>query len=237
MTTTHQVGKATRAYDLSWEGDEAIPSPRGEESGDIVGHNLDEVCGHRRCAEELDRMGLLRAELLAPWMEQEGIVSKLTHIFASHLRRTAQTVAPLARLTGLEVQQYPKGASELNPEGGGASVCPTVEAIKNSKGGSTIVVAAHTATIYRIMGEGNGDECEGLGLDTSDKTNFPKDGRGAVPREQYGNVWKVSIDANGHATFEERQIVEFSLNTVTDKYSNSNSADEQQEKQFDIREA
>ncbi|KAL7545292.1 hypothetical protein ACHAWF_008646 [Thalassiosira exigua] len=183
--TTTPLGNATLSYDLSWYGDEFSVSPRGEnnvsvDDGEIVGQNLDQVCGNRRCAEELDRLGLLRAELLAGWMEEAGIVSKLTDVFASHLRRTVQTVAPLAALKGLEVQQYPKDASELNPEGGGASVCPTMEAIKNSPADSTIVVAAHTATIYRIMGAGNGDECAGLDIDTSDEASFPKDDRGAV---------------------------------------------------------
>ena len=245
MTSTTPLGAASKAYDLSWEGDKAIASPRGKaegsvDNGEIVGQNFDQVCGNRRCAEELDRMGLLRADLLALWMKQEGILSKLTAVFASHLRRTAQTVMPLASMAGLEVQQYPRGASELNPEGGGASVCPTVAAIKNAEPGSTIVVAAHTSTIYRILGEGNGDECEGLGLDTSDPASFPRDDRGAIPRDQYGNVWKVFIDTNtGDATLEDRQIVEFSLGSVSaDEYSSS-SADEEiePEQQFDIREA
>ena len=156
---------ATTAYSLEWLGgpgasSEYNLSPR---EGPIVGYNLDQVCGNQNCAEGLALQGKTRAQLLANWMKQNGIVDKLSSVFSSHKRRAALTVEPTASMAGLTVQQFPVDGQELNPEGNGPSVCPTVAAIQALPLGSTALVATHTRTIYQIMGDGT-DDCDGLGL-------------------------------------------------------------------------
>ncbi|KAL7549743.1 hypothetical protein ACHAWF_013008, partial [Thalassiosira exigua] len=94
---------------------------------------------------------------------------------------------------------------ELDPETNGPTVCPTIDAIRNSPPGSTILVGAHTSSIYFIMDYGRQGRrgrrgCEGLGIDTSDPIWFPKRrSTGHLPKSEYDNVWKVEIDKNGTA--------------------------------------
>ena len=82
-------------------------------------------------------------------------MDELTDVFSSHKRRTALTVEPTASLAGLTVVQYPEDGEELNPEGNGPSICPTVEAIMNSPPGSVILVPhIHQHYIKSWMKEG-----------------------------------------------------------------------------------
>ena len=194
-----------------------------------------------RCAEELSALGKLRAEFLAVWLEEEGILEKITKVISSDKQRTRQTIEPTAaRIIELGkvdllsvdsadtiadgVTQVP--ASKANTEGNeikgnSGSVDPTVEAIKALEPGSVALVAAHSGTIYRIMGgqdtDGNpstgkdGDNSVGLGIDTTqgdnfaDVTMFPKkESDGKVPT--FGDVWKVVINhESGEAVVEWRK--------------------------------
>ena len=177
----------------------------------LIGQRLDQVCGTvNNCARELSDLGLLRAQLFANWADKEGIVSNLDLVFATAKRRNFQTVEPAADLAGLEVHQYPEGATELNPDGADSSVCPMVQAIKDAPAGSTILVTGNTGTLYPTMGDGN-DDCDGLGVDTSDETLFPRDARGRVPGDRFGDVWAVEINENGVARFKDLTVLEFGL--------------------------
>ena len=51
------------------------------------------------------------------------------------------------------------------------------------------------------MGDGN-DDCDGLGLDTSNDRRFPKDEDGKV--RDFGDVWKVVVYPNGQARLAYR---------------------------------
>ena len=213
---------ATTAYNLEWLGEpgsssEYNLSPR---DGPVVGQNIDQVCGNTNCAEGLALQGKTRAQLLANWMKVNGIIDKLDAVFSSHKRRAALTVEPTASLAGLVVQQFPTDGQELNPEGNGPSVCPTVASIQALQLGSTALVATHTRTIYQIMGDGT-EDCNGLGLDMSDESIFPIDDNGRLPRDQYSNVWEVTIDADGLATLVQRFVLDFVFAETSIKPSNN----------------
>jgi hypothetical protein len=94
--------------------------------------------------------------------------------------------------------------TELNPQSAGSTTCPTFYAIKDATYGSQIIVASHTSAIYQIMSQGVQGECTGFGINISDEGIFPKDDRGAVPRLEYGFVWKFAVDAEGNGKVLER---------------------------------
>jgi len=231
-TTTVMTGKATKSYQVEFIGSPGDPDDIPKITakypvGIIEGESLDEVCGSLTCAQGLSLQGKTRSQLLAQWMAKNGIVDKLTHVFSSHKRRTALTVSPTAMMAGIEIEQFPTDGQELNPESNGASVCPTVHALNALPLGSTAVVAVHTSTIYHIMNIGMEGECEGIGLDISnDDDIFPKDIKpwdDFLPREEYSNVWEVSIDANGKATLARRYILDLAFTeSVIEESNNSN---------------
>ena len=206
---------ATTTYNLKYLGSPGISDADFElspsDDGESVGSKRDDVCGSSKCAEGLALQGKTRAQLLANWMMQNGIVDKLSHVFSSHKRRTALTVEPTATKAGLTIEQFPTDGEELNPEGVGASVCPTVEAIKALPLGSTGLVAVHTSSIYQIMSEGRTDKCNGLGLDISNDTIYPKDENGKLPRPDYSFVWQLSIDEDGNATLAKRYTLDLAF--------------------------
>ena len=230
-TTMTASGSATAMYDLDWVSDEAIIVPRTM-NGTSVGDNLNEVCGTSKCAEELSDLGLLKADLIGGWMAEVGIAAKLDAIYSSHKRRTAQTIEPAAKFAGMNITQFPEGATELDPEGTSASICPTVAAILNSPPGSTLLVSGHTGTLYKIMDGGNDDDCTGLGLDTSDQLIFPKDPKGKIPSDQFGDIWSVEIDEDGVVYFKDHinlspvLTISGSTNDETTKDANSASVTE-----------
>ena len=199
-TTTTSTGAAPTTYDIVYEGDEATVTANGG-SPVSKARSRDDVCGEEKCAEELNAFGLERAELLADWFKRRGITSRLDKVVSSHKRRTFQTVAPTADDAGLTVMQFPVGGTELAPEGTSKSECPTIEAILDSAPGDTVLVAGHSGTLYDIMGDGN-DDCDGLGLDTSNDHRFPKDEDGKV--RDFGDVWKVVVYPNGKARLAYR---------------------------------
>ena len=169
-------------------------------------------CSSRGCFEVLNGKGKTRAEKLANWFKNNGVVDKITHIFASHKPRTALTVVPVAKMANVDVNTFPKGGSQsLDRE---VSVCPTVKAIRSAPKDSTIIVAVHGHTVYKILDtgyDGYGDVCDGLGLDTSNQAIFPKDYQAKIPDGQYSNLWKVTIDADGNVKLDEHLILNFGL--------------------------
>jgi len=218
MTTQTVVGEATSPYDAEWTGDEVQVTPVDlgdmEEEPTAGGRNLDEVCGVAKCAEDLTDLGLLRANLLGEYFASLGVAAPggLDAAYSSHLYRARQTADPVAKLAGLDtVIQLPEGGTELNPEGPSGSVCPTVEALRGHAAGSTLLVSAHTSTLYPIMGGGRDGECDGLGVDTSDDDTFPRDERGKLPKSEFGNIWVVEIDEEGSASLKEHHVLNFAL--------------------------
>lgn len=187
-----------------------------------------------RCEEELNPLGSLRAELLAEWFEQRGIAPRVTHVVSSDKQRTRQTVQPLAELIqsgyGDELpdgDDMPDGvwqvpfagdtANEVN--GNSGSVDPTVMFIQTQlQAGDVAVIAAHSGTIYKILGGDATDGTGGLGIDTTqpaDSDDFPKKpSDGKVPG--FGDVWKVVIKPSGVAVLKWRKDVDFKRLQVID---------------------
>lgn len=182
-----------------------------------------------RCAEELSAKGELRAELLANWFEDRGILHTITDVISSDKQRTRQTVEPTAAkiiaeedvdlisvddLDGIQdgVRQVPVSDANIDGNeinGNSGSVIPTLNAIEALLPGSVALVAAHSGTIYKIMGgsdtNGTAESIEdtdiGLGIDTTVGNNqdavtlFPKkESDGKVPT--FGDIWKIVINNN-----------------------------------------
>ena len=162
------------------------------------------------CEEWLGPKGIRRADELANYMKNHSIVNNITHVFASHRPRTHLTVLPIAELADVNVTTYPKDAEYS--VGQIESVCPILEAIRSAPVNSTIVVAGHGGTIYKILSTGytgDDDRCDGLGLDTSNnQTIYPKDDDGTLPEDEYSNLWKVSIDAEGSVKLDEHVLID-----------------------------
>ncbi|MGI9294304.1 MAG: histidine phosphatase family protein, partial [Pseudomonadales bacterium] len=163
-----------------------------------------EICGESKCSEVLNAKGELRAELLADWFSRRDITERLTHAFSSHKQRTLQTIELIAAEAGLNddddlildgVQQLPHDGTELAPESTTPSEAPTIEALQNLPGGSVAVVAGHSGTLYDIM--------EGLGLDTADEEDYPRNADGKV--RDFGDIWKVVLKDNGEARLKYRK--------------------------------
>ena len=202
MTTTTATDSGLSTYDIVYDGDDATITANGNAPVSKA-KNRDDVCGVKKCAEELNPLGLERAELLADWFKRRGVTRRLDTVISSHKRRTFQTVTPTAEDANLTVMQFPIGGTELAPEGTTDSECPTLEAIRASQPGDTVLVAGHSGTLYDIMGDAN-DDCPtlGLGLNTDNDRRFPKDEDGKV--RDFGDIWKVVIYPNGEARFAYR---------------------------------
>lgn len=210
MKTTINVGAATSAYDVVWNGDEVDISAT---SGDTVGSNYNDACDSAECAQELNPLGLMRASLLGQWFQDNGILSGITDIFATSKHRTQQTAQPAAELAGITIKTYPVGGTELDPQSAERAICPTIDAIKIVSNGSQLLVASHSDAIYQIMGPGVDGECTGFGIDMSNEEIFPKDEWGDVPSAEYGFIWKFLVDAEGNGQFLERFNLKLDLMT------------------------
>jgi len=216
-TTTTPTDMEASTYELEYfpgmvddDGDIAkVITDRMDDSEKSKGKNRDDVCGTSKCAEELNALGLARADLLADWLERRRVTHRLDAVYSSHKYRTFQTVDPSAVKAGLVVEQLPADGTELEPESTSPSECPTLQAILEANPGDTLLVAGHSGTLYDIMGTGvkdctdprTGEASTGLGLDTANDRRFPKDDDDKV--RDFGDLWKVVI-RNGQARFVYR---------------------------------
>jgi len=184
----------------------------------VLGDAFEPVCTGPCCLEVLNDLGAMRAELLVRWFEERDILPRLTHVVASHKIRTLQTVGPLAAAAveagaplsedadlhaGDAVQQVPAFVEECAPgfEGSASSRQPVIEHLAGIPAGSTVVVAAHSTTLYPIL--------QAFGIDTGDPVDFPVDPRGRV--SGFGNVWIVDVDESGQGALKKHLVLDFSL--------------------------
>jgi phosphohistidine phosphatase SixA len=184
----------------------------------VLKNAFEPVCTGPCCLEVLNDLGTLRAELLVRWFKERDILPRLTHVVASHKVRTLQTVEPLAAAAaeaGAQlaedvdlhpedaVQQVPAFVEECAPgfEGSASSRAPMIEHLKSIPAGSTVVVAAHSPTLYPIL--------QAFGVDTSDPVDFPIDARGRV--SGFNNVWIVDVDESGQGELKKHWFLDFEL--------------------------
>lgn len=176
------------------------------------------------CTETLDTLGEQRAQLLVKWFQDQGLLSTLTDVFATHKIRTLQTVQPIAHAAGLDRDLngdgIPDGADVDLRAGDGVQQIPafveecergfeiahnffglTVDALRTLPLGSGVVVCGHSASIYPMM--------EAFGIDTSNPAKFPKTAIGRV--RGFNNLWVVSLDANGVGTLVKHVRLDFAL--------------------------
>lgn len=86
----------------------------------------------------LAKSGDARAALEAKTLQAAGV----TRIFATELKRTQQTAAPLAKLLDLDVEQYAAGKSK--------AFAATLKELKN---GEVAVVVGHSNTVPQMVKE------------------------------------------------------------------------------------
>ena len=86
----------------------------------------------------LAKTGQARAALEARTLRAAGV----TRIFATELKRTQQTAAPLAKLLELDVEQYAAGRSK--------EFAATLKELKN---GEVVVVVGHSNTVPQMVKE------------------------------------------------------------------------------------
>ena len=176
------------------------------------------------CTEVLNPLGVKRAELLAKWFADQGLLQGITHVLATHKIRTLQTVQPIAHAAGLDMDingdGIPDGADVDKNPGDGVQQIPAfvaecedgfevahnffpliVEHLWSLPPGSGIVVAGHSASLYPIM--------QNLGIDTSDPSRFPKNAAGRV--NTYNNLWVVELDGNNLGTLVAHIRMDFGL--------------------------
>ena len=176
------------------------------------------------CTEVVSPLGAKRAELLAKWFKDKGLLPSITHVLATHKVRTLQTVQPIAHAAGLDRDVngdgIPDGADVDKNPGDGVQQIPAfiaecedgyevahnfypliVDQLQSLPLGSGIVVAGHSASLYPIM--------QTLGIDTSSASRFPKNAIGRV--SGYNSLWIVSLDANNIGTLVTHVRLDFAL--------------------------
>lgn len=127
-----------------------VPSDSGETTVYIVRHaeKTDSPTD-----PELSAAGYARADSLAQQLREAGI----NVIITTHLRRTALTAQPLARLRGITPEVIPVGGSS-------AAHIDSVAAAVLRHAGATILVVGHSNTVGHIArklgGEQVGDLCD-----------------------------------------------------------------------------
>lgn len=171
---------------------------------DLGGGLFQEDCNQAGCCiEPLDPAGELRADLLTYFLAKANVLPDLTDVIASHKSRTQQIVRPTADVVSLPVVSYPVGVQECDPgfESANTSRAPMVAAIRSAPDGSTMLVAAHSGTIYNILGD--------LGIDTSDPYDFPRAPDGKV--RGFNNLWHVHRNADDTYQLDGHVLVDFTL--------------------------
>jgi len=222
------VGQTTKTiYFVRHAEDQVALFPRGK-NGKVYASDCkpfkNEGVREDCCTEVLNELGAKRAELLAKWFTDEGLLPSITHVLATHKVRTLQTVQPIAHAAGLDRDVngdgVPDGADVDKNPGDGVQEIPAfvtecqrgyevahnfyplvVEHLRSLPLGSGIVVAGHSASLYPIM--------QNLGIDTSDPLRFPKNSIGRV--NGYNNLWIVEADANNMGTLLAHVRMNFAL--------------------------
>lgn len=176
------------------------------------------------CTEVVSPLGAKRAELLAKWFKDKGLLPSITHVLATHKVRSLQTVQPVAHAAGLDRDVngdgIPDGADVDKNAGDGVQQIPAfvaecedgyevahnsyplmVDQLRSLPLGSGVIVAGHSASLYPIM--------QTLGIDTSSASRFPKNASGRV--SGYNSLWIVSLDANNIGTLVTHIRLDFAM--------------------------
>lgn len=117
---------------------------------------------------ELAAPGRERAKALGALLSGAGV----THLFSSEWRRTSETLAPLAELSGRAVKQHP-----------GLDASGMAVLLRGLPAGSLAVVAAHSNTLPMLAAE--------LGLTLEGLTDTPQGP--ALPHESHERVFVLSL--------------------------------------------
>ncbi len=171
---------------------------------DGEGHFVEDCNPSRSCcADILNPLGIARRNALGDWFAQNRLVGTLTHLIASNKPRTVETLAAIAALSGLPVEQYPSDTAECDPgfETARDSMPFVIAAIMSLPTGSRPLIANHGDTLYDIIEATSG-------LDTSDDVFFPKE-PGTRRVRGFNQLWVVQVDANRSAKL--LQHVEFDV--------------------------
>ncbi len=126
---------------------------------------------------ELTAAGVERAAALGRMLAAADV----THLFSTKLKRTRATVAPIAKVRGLEVASYDGGALD-----------ELAERLAGLPGGSVAVVAGHSNTtpnLFAALGAGTAREL----------TEHPKYGP-MIPESDYDRLYEVVLVRDGEGS-------------------------------------
>lgn len=108
--------------------------------------------------------------------------SDIKAIYVTQFRRTRETAEPLARRLGVEIKVI-EVSSDLEPHAAGVA-----EACRRN-GRRSVQVVGHSNTIPSIQEALTGESIE------------------AIPDDQYGDVWTISLDRDGRGKLLEPRCV------------------------------
>ena len=109
----------------------------------------------------LSPLGTKRAELLAKWFADKGLLPSITHVLATHKVRTLQTVQPIAHAAGLDRDVngdgVPDGADVDKNRGDGVQQIPAFvdecERAARKGGGAVLMLRQIQAAEFDVLTE------------------------------------------------------------------------------------
>lgn len=142
----------------------------------------------------LTETGQARAAALAKRFEDV----KVTHVFSSHTLRARDTVAPVAKVHGLEVRQFPPLGSTVgekmvdNRMSGKVAIKPLLQALQEVPKGGTVVVGGNSGNLYAIMaGLGVRNATNETPCGKDEASCLPCADKSCFPGKEFNNLWLV----------------------------------------------
>lgn len=123
----------------------------------------------------LTERGTERAGTLGSLLAEAGV----THLFSSEFTRTRTTLAPLAELTGIEVEVVPARESDRQ-----------LELLRDLPAGAVAVVAGHSNTVPGMV--------RALGVEPLDLVEHERYGA-MIPHDAFGRAYVVTLPVSESA--------------------------------------
>jgi hypothetical protein len=151
----------------------------------------------------LNEQGKQRAQTLVEHFEDHNIAQ----IYATHTDRTFNTVAPLAKVLDISIQQVPRqgqligGKSVTNRSSGKIAIEPMIESLKQVESGITVIVSANSGNLFAIM-SGIGVPVKGDAVCTDSNHCLPCKTKKCFPKKEFNNIWTVTVSSDGKVSLQ-----------------------------------